>query len=383
MSGLTATGFERKRLVDIKADIEERLKLVFGENIDLSPQSGFGQFVGIESEAQSDLWQSMEDVYNSQYPSTAQGAQLSNVVLLNGIERQSATKSTVTETLTGIPGTLIAVGSKIATNDTGSVFVTLSSVTIEAGGAVDVAMEAEETGEIEAGIGTLTELKTPIYGLTSATNSSAALVGIEEETDARLRIRREQSTQALGQNLVDSLFGQLLNLDGVSDSLVISNGTSATVDGIPPHQFLSVILGGADSDIANTIWINTPQGIASFGSTTVSHTDAQGFPQDVMFSRPADIPIFHRASISIDSDFPVDGAEQIKQAIADFGDSNFSISDDVILSKFYTPINSIPGITSIDLRIGLSASPTGTSNILIALAEISSYDVANVEVLIA
>ena len=55
MSGLSAAGFERKRLIDIKAEIETALKLAFGDNIDLEPQSGFGQFVGILSEAFSDV----------------------------------------------------------------------------------------------------------------------------------------------------------------------------------------------------------------------------------------------------------------------------------------------------------------------------------------
>lgn len=382
MSGLAATGFERKRLADIKADIEARLKLVFGENIDLNPQSGFGQFVGIESEAQSDLWQAMENVYNSQYPSTASGAALSNVVMLNGIERQVATKSTVTETLTGIPGTLIGAGSKVATIDTDSVFVTLSDVTIPISGSINVAMEAEETGEIEAGIGTLTVIKTPIYGLVSATNAAASSIGRDEETDAALRARREQSTQALGQNLIDSLFGQLSNLSGVTDVLVKDNKTAIPADGIPANQFLVVILGGVDADIANIIWVNTPQGIDSFGTTTVAHTDAQGFPQDVNFTRPTEIDIYFKISIGTDSSYPIDGTALLKQAVSDYGDANFGISDDVILTRFYTAINSIPGIISIDLRIGLAPSPTGTSDITIALDEVSAYDIAAVEVLI-
>ena len=67
MSGLTPEGFERKRLIDIKTTIEDALKLAFGNNIDLSEQSGFGQFVGILSEAISDQWESQENIYNSQY----------------------------------------------------------------------------------------------------------------------------------------------------------------------------------------------------------------------------------------------------------------------------------------------------------------------------
>ncbi len=382
MSGLSAEGFERKRLTDIKTEIETALKNVFGQNIDVTPQSGFGQIIGIFSEAISDQWESQENVYNSQYPSTAQGNQLSNVVQYNGIERQEATNSTVTGTIIGIENTVIPAGSKASVADTGEIFVTLSEVIIPASGTVDASMNSENKGAIVALAGTLTEIETPIFGWTSITNNNAALVGREEETDAQLRIRREQSTQALGQNLVDALFGQLLNIGGVEDAVVISNGSDITSpEGIPPHQFLSAVLGGDDDEIAQTIWKNTPQGIASFGTTTVIITDDQGFPQETKFTRPSDVEIYFKVDITVDTDeFPGTGEDDIKDAIVAYGLANFKISDDVIRSEFYTPINTITGITSIDLRIGLSASPTGTSNISIDIDEISRYDTTRVEV---
>jgi len=381
MSGLSAAGFERKRLIDIKTDIEDALKIAFGNNIDLTPQSGFGQFIGILSEALSDQWESQENVYNSQYPSTAQGIQLSNVVMYNGIERQDATNSTVAGIITGTEGTVIPAGSKASVASTNDVFITLSEVIIPAGGSIIVDMQSEETGSIEASTGTLTVIETPIFGWSAITNSSSATIGRDEETDAELRIRREQSTQALGQNLVDSLFGQLLNIDGVEDAVVISNGTDATVDGIPPHQFLSSILGGDNDEIANTIWDNTPQGIASYGDTTVEITDDQGFKQDVKFTRPDDVNIYLKVDITVNTDeFPGSGSTDIKDAIVAYGLANFKISDDVILSEFYTPINSVPGILTIDLRIGLGASPTGTANLIIDLDEVSRYDTTRVEV---
>lgn len=379
MSGLTATGFERKRLVDIKADIETRLKLIFGENIDLSPQSGFGQFVGIESEAQSDQWESQENIYNSQYPSTAQGVQLSNVVMYNGIERFKASNSTVTGTISGINGTVIPAGSKASVVATGDIFVTLSEATIS-GGSVAVAMNSEEKGSIEATAGTLTVIETPIFGWVSITNNNDALVGSGEETDAELRIRRELSTQALGNNLIDALFGQLLNLEGVEDAVVKDNKTATPAEGIPAYQFLVSILGGDNDEIASIIWNNTPQGITSAGTTTVVHTDDQGFPQDIKFVRPVEIDIYFKVDITTNGNFPGSGVADIKTAIVDYGIENFKISDDVIRIEFYTPINTIPGILTMDLFIGLGASPSGTSNLVIDLDEVSRYDTTRVEV---
>ena len=380
MSGLSASGFERKRLIDIKAEIETALKLAFGDNIDLTPQSGFGQFIGILSEAISDQWESQENIYNSQYPSTAQKNQLSNVVMYNGIERQDAVYSTTPATISGVAGTIIPVGSKASVVATGKVFVTLSEVIIAGGGSIGVQTQAEESGPIEAASGTLTVIETPIFGWTSITNTLDAIVGRDEETDAALRIRRRLSTQALGQNLVDSLFGQLLNLDGVEDALVISNGSDVSVGGIPAHQFLSSVLGGDNDEIASVIWNNTPQGILSFGTTNVVHTDAQGFPQDVKFTRPADVDIYFKIDISTGSEFPGSGVADVKAAVVAYGIANFKISDDVIRTEFYTAINSIPGILTIALFIGLAPSPAGTANLVIDTDEVSRYDVSQVEV---
>lgn len=379
MSGLSASGFERKRLTDIKEEIEVALKSVFGENIDLAPQSGFGQFVGIVSEALSDQWINQENIYNSQYPSTAQGNQLSNVVMYNGIERKQASKSTVTATISGVNGTTIPVGSQASVVGTEDIFVTLSEVIIT-GGSIDVSMESLNFGSISAAAGTLTQIETPIFGWTSITNALDAVEGLDEETDAELRVRREQSTQALGQNLIDSLFGQLSNLDGVIDVVVKDNKTAIPADGIPAYQFLVSIKGGANASIAEIIWNNTPQGIASAGAVTEVITDAQGFPQDVKFTRPSEVDIYFKVDITTDADFPGTGSDDIKAAIVAYGEENFGIDDDVILSEFYTPINTIPGITSIDLFIGLAPSPAGTSNIVIAIDEISDYDISQVEV---
>ncbi|MCP3685800.1 MAG: hypothetical protein GY861_24390 [bacterium] len=382
MSGLSATGFERKRLVDIKSDIEDALKLAFGDNIDLSPQSGFGQQVGIFAEMISNQWESQENIYNSQSPSTAQGTQLSNAVEFNGLTRNPEAFSVVEGVvITGIASTPIPAGSQVSVVLTGFVFQTDSAVVIGGGGTVTVDMTAMIAGPIEAAIATLTEIETPVYGWTSVSNPAAATVGENEETDAELRIRREASVLASGQNLVDSLYGQLLDLDAVTDVVVLDNKTDAVdANGIPARNFLSVVQGGDDDEIAQVVWNNTPQGIQSYGSTTVQVEDAQGFDQDVSFSRPSEIDIYFDITLTVDGDYPVDGDDQVAAAVVAYGEENFLISDDVIYSQFFTPINSIPGILTVVMTMGITPAPSGTSNITIAIDEISVYDVADVGV---
>ncbi len=377
--GLTANGFKRKRLADIKTEMEDSLKAAFGENIDLIPQSVIGQFIGVMSEREDLEWQTLEDDYNAFYPSTAQGNSLSELVLLNAIQRQDATQSTGTVTLNGTDGTIVTAGSIISTSDTGTQFTIDIDTTIS--GSTQATVTAIETGEKIALAGTLTVIDTPIAGWSTVTNSSDADLGRDEETDVELRARREASVGALGQNLVDSLFGQLLNIDDVEAALVKDNKTDVTdSDGIPPHQFLSVVKGGLDADIGDIIWKNTPQGIDSFGTTTVQVLDAQGNLQDVNFTRPTDVDIFITVDVTTDADFPVSGSDDIKANVVAFGKANFSISDDVIQSRFFTPVNLTPGITDIEIFIGISASPTLTVNLPIALTEISAYDTSRLVV---
>ena len=62
MAGLTADGFERKRLENIVSDIEGALQATFGADIDLRPESIFGQLVGVLADPIAELWEEAENV---------------------------------------------------------------------------------------------------------------------------------------------------------------------------------------------------------------------------------------------------------------------------------------------------------------------------------
>jgi len=202
----------------------------------------------------------------------------------------------------------------------------------------------------------------------------------EDETYEEFRTRYKVSVAAKGKNNADSLFGQLLELADVTDAKVVENKTNVVENGIPPHQFLSVVEGGTNTEIADIIWKNTPQGIDSFGAITEQITDQQGDFQNVNFSRPSNIPIYFEINVTVDSSFPIDGENQIKEAIVLYGDTNFTINKEVILSRFYTPINTVLGVVDIEIFMGLVPNPTTTANIPINVTETSLFDVANIVV---
>lgn len=119
--GLTPQGFKIKRLPDIHAENQNLLLAAFGE-INLDPQSIFGQLIGVLSKVEADIWENMQDVYFSQYPNSAEGISLDNVVQLNAITRLAAQQTNVTAVCAGLEGTLINQGALARIPDTGAVF---------------------------------------------------------------------------------------------------------------------------------------------------------------------------------------------------------------------------------------------------------------------
>lgn len=134
--GLTENGLVIKSLDDIKTDAETRLKEAFGE-INTDAASVFGQLIGVLSEVASEVWQELENVYQNQYPSGANGISLDNAVAYNAITRLEATRSLVDVVLFGTQGTLVETGTRVSTAETNNVFFTTSDVTIDAAFVVE------------------------------------------------------------------------------------------------------------------------------------------------------------------------------------------------------------------------------------------------------
>lgn len=390
--GISAEGFKRKRLDQLLAELNDEVKSIFGDNFNVSPESPDGQVNGTISESNANLWEIAEESYNAFNPSAATGVTLSNLVQLNGITRLAATSSRVQLTLTGDTTTVIPAGSLVSTSDTGTQFSTEIEVTLDgAGNGVVFANAFQDgsplTGPVVALSGTVTEIDTPITGWATVTNLADAQEGTNEESDVELRSRRERSVAKDAQGITDAIFSAVRNIDGVTQTVVLENDTdSIDVNGLPPHSFEVIVVGGLDTDIGDTIWLKKPAGILSFGTTTVQILDSQSLPHDISFSRPTEVDIYVDVQVTKFTDYPANGDDLIKQAIVDYAngelvaDRGFSLSDDVIYTRLYTPINSVQGHEIDTVFIDITASPTGVVNIPIDADEISNFTVANISV---
>jgi uncharacterized phage protein gp47/JayE len=241
-----------------------------------------------------------------------------------------------------------------------------------------VRVECTEIGPIIQPANSIDSITTPVFGWDSVRNPASATPGRLRETDEQLRERFRNTKFERATNILESLYSSLLSLQDVKTVVIYENDTDVTdANGVLPHSFLVLIDGANDNDIATSIWRNRPTGIRSQGTTSVDIIDAQGFVRTINFSRPVVVNIDIELSISTDSRFPADGEELIRQALIEYV-NNLTINEDVVYSRLYTPINTIPGHQVNSLRIGISGEPLGFSNIITAFDQIAKTATANI-----
>lgn len=387
--GITDQGFVRKRLDEILETKNEGTRGVFGADINLAPQSPDGQINGLAALSDDQLWQIAEYAYNATDPAKATNAALSSLVKINYITRQGDKATRATLTALGTPGVNVPAGQLISAAGGSTTVRTLAAFTFSELGSASVLADCTVVGPVEIGANLLTNIDTPVFGWASVTNPAAALTGRLRETDAELRLRQQRSPGANSQNMVDSLYGLVGDVPGVTFLNVIDNKG----DDIDPvtllagHSFEVIVVGGAPDELAQAIWRTMPFGIGNAGTSNGNAIDAQGHTQVVNYTIPADVPIYVIAEIHKRTGYPADGDANMKQAIVDYANGDlvqgreFIPGAPVIYSELYTPINTIPFHDIKGLFIGTAPAPVGEDNIPIDLRQASKFTTANIQII--
>lgn len=241
----------------------------------------------------------------------------------------------------------------------------------------------QEVGAITQDVNTVTIIATPILGWVSVNNPAPAIPGRGVETDEELRLRFLEIKGRNSQNISDALYSTLKDIPSVRYVRIFENETSIhnpTYD-LPPHSFKAVVLGGASEEIARAIWLNKPLGIGAAGNTTVTIRDSQGFQKDIKFDRPISKNTYIDITIRVNNDFPPNGDDMIKSALINYFDQQFGIGQDVIYSRLYTPINSVPGHQVDSLTVDFTPNPTGETNLTVGYNEIASLSTSNINII--
>ena len=112
--GLTPNGPNIKRLDVILDEMHTELSKRWGVNTRQNPESFINHLLTDVGDQIAQLWELGEDVYYSQYPSSAEGRSLDNAAQYGGSTRESATKSYYPIHCTGRDGTKLAAGTMIS-----------------------------------------------------------------------------------------------------------------------------------------------------------------------------------------------------------------------------------------------------------------------------
>lgn len=281
--GLTPEGLNIKRLEDIKGEIENSLRSSFGNNVNLNSESVMGQIVGIFSERESLLWELFEDIYNSQFPSSAEGVSLELLGSINNITKLGATSSIVTLLAQGDPGTFIDIGLEVSQlGNELNVFITAETATIDSGqdsqqiitfnnipdnGSYQLSYNGEETSQLQYDSNSL-DVQTALNNLNSL--SSVSVTGSFQNGFIVLFA----GDDGLKPHPLIALHFSTLSSSGLATTVTVSE----EVEGHAPRAFIQAVSQSKGSISANA------------GTLTVIETPITGLeeitnPEDAILGR--------------------------------------------------------------------------------------------------
>lgn len=392
--GITAAGFNRKRLEDIRSELRSDLEAAFGTQLNTAADSAIAQVVDVFAGQVAQVWEGMEGVYQAFDPASAEGVALENLAALFRVRRRDATPSIGTIRVTGTPGTVIPEGYEARSSTTDVNVVTTDPATIPVSGSVDIAARTVDTGPIVVAAGAINTAVDLVSGVVSVTNPTSFAQGSAVEQDEELALRRNDSLQTGGSAVDRAIRARLLELDFVNQALVISNrGATVDANGFPPHSINPVLWPvTADADqrqqIIDVLVRHAPGGIRVNGAVEYTVTDDYGYtdPDPYGFSFAAEQAVHVSVDVTTNALYPADGDAQIQARVVAAGNL-LSVGDDVVLLNLLSAIVAgipalglpgVPGILTAQVRakVGSAPGPGDTTNIAVALDEIARFETA-------
>ena len=382
--GLTTTGFNRKDFVNCYDDLVAKFKAKYGNEIKTTGDSVIGNLIGIYAEREAICWEQLEAVYLSRWIQSAEGESLDNACALIAVSRIPARYSTIeTATLTNNTASPVTVPafSFVKQSSTNVMWETLTSVVIPANGTITVSLRSVEKGQYTATIGSIDTIVSLINGWSDVTNDTIAVTGRDRETDTELRIRSAfeivSSKGGVGEAIANRIRSEVT---GVTYVAWQENRTKKTLNGLLPHSFLFVVVGGDDNDIAEMIYKSKPAGIETNGSESINITDDFGNNQAVKFDRAYDQDIYLIVNITKNvSKFPVNGVDLVKKYLVDYG-KTLGNGETLINHYLVGALNTIMGIVELEILQGTTPSPVSSANISISASDRANILISNIVV---
>lgn len=316
---------------------------IYGPTINVASNSPDGQMVNIYALSKQDILNLCVSIYDSFDPDQAVGVSLDSIAQIAGLARKQGVYTQVVidivaSATVNISG-LDTSTPYLVSDSTGNQFALITSASLIIG-TNSLNFQAVNIGYIQILANTITQQITVVAGITSVNNPATPyVVGVNQETDANFRIRRQASTAFPGQGPLQALFAGLNSYADVTQAVVYENITNAVdADGIPAHGIWVIVDGGTAAEIANAIYRYRSLGIDMKGAISVVVTQVNGAPFTVKYDVAVNEPLYIRAVVDSINGGTVDVAA-IKQGLLD--NYKFLINQEADVTTLDTQIRAI------------------------------------------
>lgn len=375
---MTTSGYLAPDIADVRSEFRTRFQTLAGFTPDWNVDDALTVLSEVCISLIMENAEAVQNIYDAFNPNNATGRPLENLAALALVERQPATKSRASVTMTGVGGTVVPSGRVIENTVTKTRWVLTTNVTL-AGGSGTGIFEAELDGAVPADAGTLTRIVTPVAGWNAATNPAQATLGREEERDDELRLRRLQSLGAASTGTISAIQAAIDSLEWSVGVRVIDNPTDAPVTigafTLTPHSVLvlllpSIITLDEEQELGQAMLRTIAAGIATNGGEAVTVVDDNLIEYTFLYD--------YATSVVVDVDYLVelypgyalvDIEDAAEAAIEDYF-TGLRAGGDVRLLPLLAAFDEIEGVKSATIELN-----TVAANFTIADTEVATLGV--------
>lgn len=358
-------GLQVKTRDELRTELVNSLKAIYGNDINVDSDTPDGQLINIFVQSVVDLEDLLVQINNSFDPDNAIGVILDQRVAINGIQRQAGTY-TVTEITIVTNQSLNLYGLDQDTqpvytvaDNAGNEWLLTSSISIPGAGPQPLTFRAAVPGARLTTPNTINVPVSIVLGVTSINNpTSYQTLGIDEESDYDLKIRRQRSVSLASQGYLAGLLAALENINGIISAFVYENRTSAPdLDGVPGHSIWVIVSGTADdADIAQAIYTKRNAGCGMYGDKSYVITQKDGSPFTVYWSEVVTEVLYIKFTAT-----SLNGIQPPNVAAIRLGLPNSfvpRVNEQVNINDLATAVQEIDNNTLVTIA-GFSTNPTG------------------------
>ncbi|EJD6669268.1 baseplate J/gp47 family protein [Providencia rettgeri] len=337
----------------LREAVENEFKGVFGEDLDVNPETPQGALITMEVENRDAIARNNAELANQINPDEAGGIFLDAIWSLMGGQRFDATHSFLTQVkFSGVAGTIIPKGSQ-ATTRSGDIFETTKVLILGKDGTATGDMRSLETGPIECGVGQLNKVASSVLGWETVNNPTSATLGRNAESDLQAKRRRKQTLAKNTVSVGEAITSALYELEGVRSLAYRENYTDQPMvfDAITlvPHSIYVCIEGGDKEAIARSLLRTKTLGAAFNGSEEVEVLEtisSQIYP--VKFDRAKEIVLFCRVTVKKAT---VDAQTIIPSAVESWANGDIDGEGGLIVGRDVSPFEISAGINTVEPRL--------------------------------